>query len=257
MFAYPATSSYPAYSLPALHPHSHYYVATPPPSVPTARERYLRAVAAAQAARASYLSELEEQRFLAALRQQEALRQADLCGRRRHVLAAQDHLARRRVGQAYPEKLCRPVSSLQGRRQTLVWHPREGFLSVREPEDPHSDLEAIVSALQGGRSEDYLKQRENERVTIHVPFTCMAGQLMDSCQLQAEEARKANVLNDRIRFFKKLEHALDAVRFPTPDLPPSFQLIILQAHADHNPAPATSQQQPSSSSTNPDRKSVV
>ncbi|KAF8506374.1 hypothetical protein JB92DRAFT_3145466 [Gautieria morchelliformis] len=183
MFVYTPTSS-PAYSSPTLYPLSHYVVAPP---VPTARERYLRAVAEERAARARYMSELEEQRILASLRQQEALRQAEF--RQHQAFAAQNDIARRRVGRIYAENLCRPVASPHGRRQAFVRQHGGHCFATQRPQSPLNNLEALISALLQDTVGEDNAQRQQERA-------------------RADQASKADIL----RFARSVERAFETTQ---------------------------------------------
>lgn len=156
MFVY-ATPTYPTYTPPTLYPHAHY---VPVPSIPTARERYLRAVAEAQAARARYMSELEEQRILDQLRQQEALRQAEY--RQRQMVAAQNELTRRRLGRMYTESMCRPVAVPHGRRPAFVRQQRTSFYPANNPQSPLNDLESLISVLLGDGVDEQVKHQDEK-----------------------------------------------------------------------------------------------
>lgn len=153
MFVY-ATPTYPTYTPPTLYPRAHYVTV---PSIPTARERYLRAVAEAQAARARYMSELEEQRILDQLRQQEALRQAEY--RQCQIVAAQNELTRRRLGRMYAENMCRPVA---GRRPAFVRQQRTSFCPANKPQSPLNDLEALFSVLLGDGVDEQVKHQDEK-----------------------------------------------------------------------------------------------
>jgi hypothetical protein len=173
MFVY-ATSPYPAYASPALYPHARHTVAPP---VPTARERYLHAVAEAQAARARYMSELEEQQILARLRQQEALRHAEY--RQRQIVASQNELARRRLGRMYAENLCRPVVAPQVRRPAFVRQQRANFFPASRPQTSPNDLEALFAALLRDDVDEDAKHQDS-KVIILLSTKCVEFHLTNT-----------------------------------------------------------------------------
>lgn len=138
-----------------------------PPRVPSARERYLSALADAQTARERYISELEEQRFLSSLRQQEALRQAEF--RQRQAFATQDFVPCRRAGRACASGRRELVPCRPGfRYQVAPAQQRSHYLRAQDQQDRLKTVEELLEALLGGNPRDGDQEERHNAEAVSV-----------------------------------------------------------------------------------------